>query len=817
MILIKPSQEKIYRVPVLNGMMRLLWTYLYRCHEPLSTSSAKLDTIFKQIFPQNRLTIITQEEHLQPFICIVHFVLSRHFDVGSEFCLDLLQERLMNSQSGPASNSFSPDRITIATQAILLSLNLIEREEQLPSWPSSADFSAIPSPKDYPSSSTPLPATIASKASWSDFLDRSTSCLSLMAVACYQAVGKWSVLDEQWATTRLGPTYEEAHNYIIRRHPEGSVAYSDQYAPHIHMLQIIFQSWPRCLHSSLALEEAFDMLIRGVIHIEPSVGEAAILALQRFMAEPSHVSPLLKRFSSFLFAPTAIVQEGFGFRLPIDCNRLLNLWFSFVERWISEIKRKPFKTWTSEETEDVLARAEETESGALFLLASTKPNGFTTGVKVVRSLKVLMDHMRLEPFEPSTVPEGLFALIEALFEEDTANALFRNLDEVLEGEELNRLVHWKTMSVPHKLVRLAGSEDVQDRALWKDVFPILVQGCSDPAPSIVAAFREKLVAAAARGTSLMQQLSGVSSRVPSNAPQRSGSSGDGQLLVPEHQEYAVQWWIWVKVICATASVSDSRPPMGGMRDHSRARSEAELGPEQMQTTHDLFWALCKFLDTEFIVIRDTAVSCISSFPANGYSQLLEDLSKLQARQHYDDPRTKGAATAPMIGRLRRQERFLAAVARIYFLTAHLLRDQRSSGKQAALTYVLKYVRNMHGFLISPENRDRWFMQRLRRYFCGTIERVFDALATLKDSDRFIPHNLYLALYTMCEEWCQLGKQSDEVKKRLVHMQTMAAKSFTSLSDQAGVIQKFQTETRLLSHAAISAIAAVCVSEPLWSG
>ena len=153
---------------------------------------------------------------------------------------------------------------------------------------------------------------------------------------------------------------------------------------------------------------------------------------------------------------------------------------------------------------------------------------------------------------------------------------------------------------------------------------------------------------------------------------------------------------------------------------------------------------------------------------------------------------------------------MAAVARIYFLTAHLLRDQRSSGRQTALTYVLKYVRNMHQFLVSPENRDRWFMQRLRRYFCGTIERVFDALATLKDSDRFIPHNLYLALYTMCEEWCQLGKQSEEVKKRLVSMQTMAAKSFISISDQAGVIQKFQTETRLLSHAAIGAMAAVCV-------
>ena len=103
------------------------------------------------------------------------------------------------------------------------------------------------------------------------------------------------------------------------------------------------------------------------------------------------------------------------------------------------------------------------------------------------------------------------------------------------------------------------------------------------------------------------------------------------------------------------------------------------------------------------------------------------------------------------------------------------------------------------------------MQRLRRYFCGTIERLFDALATLKDSDRFIPPSLYLALYIMCEEWCQLGRQSEDVKRRLVAMQTMAARSYTDAPAQAEAIQIFQTETRGLSNAAVGAMAAVIVS------
>ena len=797
-------------------MLRLLWTYLYRCHESLSTVSTKLDTIFKHLFPPNR-PIAQQDDQLQPFVYMVHFVLSRHFDIGSELCLELLQERAVLAQS--QGNLFLPDKISIAIQAILLSIHLIEREEPLPAWPSSADFSSMPSRDDYSSSSNPLPSSISSKASWKDFLDRATSCLNQFATAAYQQAGKWSILDDQWSTTRLGPAYEETHNYVIRHHPEGSVAYPEQFIPHITVLQTVYQSLPRLLLPSVSLDEVFDMLIRGVIHVEPSIGEAATLALQRFMSDSTHASVLLSRFSTFLFSPSFITQESHGPRLPVECARLLNLWHSFVERWVQEVTQRPPRSWTPEETESVVARTEEIQGGALFLLAHRKQNSYSTGVKTFRLLRRLMEHMRPEPSTPSSiVPNELFAFVNAFFDENTPDAIFRGLDEVLEAEELGRLAQWKQTSPTDRLIRLADSDDPRDRFLWREVYALLVQACMSMAPAMGTSLREKLVAAAARGTQFMQQLAGVNSRLPPNLPQRAGSSGDreGSRLVLENREYISQWHLWLKLICATASVSGSRPTMGGIRDHSRARSDSDLGPEQMQTTHDLFWALSKFLDSEYTIFREAAVSCISSFPANGYSHLLEDLSKLQARQHYDDPRTKGAAAAPMQGRMRRQERFLTALARIYFLTAHLMQDQRSSGKQAALTYVLKYVRNTQAFLAATDNRDRWDLQRLRQYFCGTVERLFDALATLKDSDRFIPSSLYLTLFTMCEEWCQLGKQSDSVKKRLVYMQTMAAKAFGDAASQAEVIQTFQLETRALSHAAIGAMAAVCVSSPYWS-
>ncbi|KAG1793358.1 cell morphogenesis protein N-terminal, partial [Suillus plorans] len=89
--------EKLHRIPVLNGIVRLIWTYLYRCQEPLATSTTKLDSLLKHIFPAGRSSIFHHEEHLEPFICIVHFILSRYFDYGLGFCMDLLQEAVVNS------------------------------------------------------------------------------------------------------------------------------------------------------------------------------------------------------------------------------------------------------------------------------------------------------------------------------------------------------------------------------------------------------------------------------------------------------------------------------------------------------------------------------------------------------------------------------------------------------------------------------------------------------------------------------------------------------------------------------------------------
>lgn len=770
----------------------------------------------KHFFPANRLTVFPQEDRIEIFAYIVHYILSRHFDFGSEFCLELLQERSINGQASNVIGHLAPDRMSIAVQAILLSVRLLEREEQGPVWPSSADFTIVPTWDDYPSSSEFLPATspiFQGKAGWIDFMERCNTCIKAIATACYQTVGRMSILDDQWSASRL-PSYEEAHNYLIRHHPEGVIAYPTHLFAPISVLQMCYQSWPRCLHPSMKLDSVFDMLIRGVLHVEPGITEVASAALLRFTPDFTQSCILLSRFHFHLFDPQCILGEGAGLRLVAESHGLLHLWLGVVEKWTLSITQRPRETLTEEEEETISSILDSLEAGVLFLLCHMRRTVHGTAVKIVRLLGVLLTHLRHDPSSPAEEQSGSTVRItDFLLNSMSTRADLDISADSLNEDELNRLDQWRSSDRPDATLRLIESEKAADREIWRHVLAAFLQAFMEKSSPVVSDFREKLVAALRRYHPFVLQLSAIGTRTHPGVPIRGLSIGekDGSKLVAEHGSSVQQWQHWGMLLCATAHVSETRPTMNSSaRDHSRARSEINVEREQMETTRDMFKYFSPFMDSDYSAFRDAAVFCISSLPPYGYSYLLEDLSILSSRQLYDDPRGK-AATVPLIGRARRQERFHTAVARIYYYTAHYLRSQRSSAKQTALAHVLKYIRNMQAFLCSPENRNQFTLQRLRRYFCGTVERFFGGLASLNDSDRFIPSGMHLALYRLCEEWCQVGKQPESVTKRLIDMQTAAANSYQDRAAQAELIQRFQTETRELSNAAVGSMSSLIVS------
>lgn len=832
------------RTTILNGLLRLLWTYLYRCQDSASTTTAKLDSLAKHFFPPGRLGIFPQEDHLEPFIYMTHFILSRHFDHGKELCLELMQEsnvKSVHDSGGNVANVLSPERTSIAIQAILLSLHLMEKDQNTPTWPSGCDFSVVPSWQDYPTSSDAVPPSFLSKPGMQEFFDRCGTVLGIIAKTCAQNVGNMSMLDEQYAHSKLNVSYEEASsNYIVRRHPEvGNVAYSNTCVPQISMLQTCFQAWPRCLHPSLPLSDAVDMLLRGVVHVEPLVGDVASAALRRFMALPSQSLVVLARFNHFLFGRAP--QEGAGVKLLAECTQLLELWVKVVDEWVQGLLKQTQET-LEEDDRLLVSRCGEIEAGVLFLLSHESRKIYAQGVVVARKMGALLTHLTPTDFSPSEVPQGIMPFIDQLHHHAPDSPYLKGFDDLLEKPELARLAQWRVSKRPDVPLRIADSDNEKDRKLWRFIYPQFLQSSMDASgQQALSTFRDVLVAAASRYQPTISHLAGLSSRVPVNlAGSTRGVERDGQKLVRANKPLIDQWYVWVKILCSTATLPDSsRPPLTQLgRDHSRAASDTSFERERFTTTRGLFRYLTPFLDSEYTLFRDAAVLCISAFPSSAYPHLLEDLSLLAGRQFYDDPRSKvGTPGLPVVveqnlnmlsgrqddarfkamssvveERTRRQERLHSAVARIYCLTAHLLQNQRGPGRQAALANVLKFVRNTQTFLTSPESRENHTLQRLRRYFCGTVERLFDGLSTLEGSDRFIPSQMHLTLYRLCEEWCQFGTQPEHVKQRLVMMQK-AASSGLPQSEANETVERFQNETLLLSYASIGALASLCVSVP----
>ncbi|KAJ3911894.1 cell morphogenesis C-terminal-domain-containing protein [Lentinula edodes] len=319
-------------------------------------------------------------------------------------------------------------------------------------------------------------------------------------------------------------------------------------------------------------------------------------------------------------------------------------------------------------------------------------------------------------------------------------------------------------------------------------------------------FRDVLVAAGTRYHATMTQLAGLNSKLSGS---RSPMAYDGPRLVEENMQLIEQWHIWVKILCATAiSPEVARPVLTQLaREHSRVPSDTSFEHERLNTSRGLFRYLTPFLDSEFTPFCDAAVLCISSFPPEAYPQLLEDLNGLlSTRQPHDDTRSK--VNAISFERIRRQERLHSAVAKIYYITARFLQYQRSAGRQGALANVLKFVRNTQTFLTSPEMREKFTLQRLRRYFCGIVERLFEGPATLEGADRFIPANMHLTLYRLCEEWCHFRPQPEHVKQRLLSMKKAAASS-VSADGATSAVEQLQEETLMLSYASVGALSILC--------
>lgn len=844
-------QERGCKVYILNGTLRLAWTYLFRCKEVSTTSTGKMDLVLRPFFPVSRITVYPYDEPLDPFYILVHFLMCRHHEHGREFALKLLQESSVMSATGSVNPGelLAPERMVIAIRAILLTLESMKKDSA-PVWPTSANFSKYDFQSDYVHSAEFLPDAFYAKPELQDFHDRYGPILSRLANICGMAVGSMFIFERKYSAEVAFASTEEKESLTVRRHGEMTVVFRRELGPQIDLLRTIFESWPRCLHPSIPLSDTLDYLIRGVIHVDPAMGVEASNALKRVAEDARYSKAVLSRFTRFLFSAESVAKEGTGVELLLEQPALLILWETMVNNWFrkllepiadeppSPIEPEIFLEMNVHIT--VQAVLEDIEAGVLFLLTHGMRRLRVVGLRTLRTLSKTVEQMSRDPDSHpgmshhhllcsflihGSCPEVLRATIDAIswiidivHGRDSVLALLEDEGHLLDREVRARLKFWRDNRPSEWVQRLAETEDEQDRAIWPFLLPKLICAGLPKQPGVIAVFRETLASAVMRYHQKITSLAGISgkggslagpvNRSPAQTP-KSQAPRDyayGRPSISAARPIVLQWQTWLAILCATTVNNDTRIQF--TPGHSRAASEAT---QRMRLTDaaGLFRHIIPFLASEHGLFRTAAVTALGCIHQSVFNTLLTTLQSI-TRHIYDEARSKVPATRPSFSRTRDQERLHTAVAQVYQLTAHFVKDPRSLDGQSALKQLLQFVRETTTYLCNPAVRNDWEQQRLRRYFCGVVEHLFDGLSTLQDSDRFLQPNMRLIHYRLCEEWCAYGPLSDSVRQRLDIMSAAAPAAWTDAKDKSEATHLFQTETTLLSAAAAGAMASLCV-------
>ncbi|CAE6486332.1 unnamed protein product [Rhizoctonia solani] len=803
---VKMKQEKQSRVMCLNGILRIIWTYLYRCHEPSSTATSKLDIVLKHLFPPKGQSIFPPDESLECHEYIIHFILSRHFDYGVDLVMEFLQE---SEALGNGTLDLSlPFRPIIALRAILLTLTAMQKDSK-PTWPSNVDFTTYDTQDDYTFEATSLPESFYTKPGVTDFFERSGPVVGKLAMTCAQAVSHLTLSDERFLRTNY--SFEEGEQLVFKRRGELSVAYPRHLDPQVYFLMVCFESWPRCLHPSISLVDALDLLIRSLNHVDAGLAEAASSALRRIAANEQHVKTAVWRCTRYLFSQP--IQPGnrdtSALRMISEQEYVVPLWADLVEAWADQLDKPPSDEASDSDSIKVDSGelAQDIEGGALCLLASVSQSLRSLSAKIILLSAKLVSNAQKRSTGSHISPTGLETRVCSILlgKGVSIATIFERREHAPPEKYRRKFIQWQQNKDPNCLLRLAQSKDEEDLRVWTYVFPAIAQECMARCPHALEYARMTWNGWIVRFHPIMSTIAGISSKVAAATPlarptrQGSGASEDVEDRRDGHALSVEQWRCWIIALCSCATQLDTRPTP--TREHGRMPSDPVSQRERLTTARGLFRLIIPFLSSDQTRFRDAVTTALGSVHLSTFKTVLEDLQSI-TRHIYDEFRSTAAnRSAQTARRARSQDRLYVAVAQVHQLTAHFLRDPKSLSDQGALHFMLQFVRETKTFLSHSDIKQDCDSHRLRRLFCGVVENLFDALSNRKDIDRFMWPHARLELFHLCQDWCIYGPASGPVRQRHAAMRANATRY--------GTVALYDSECEQLVEAVPAALASLC--------
>jgi hypothetical protein len=287
----------------------------------------------------------------------------------------------------------------------------------------------------------------------------------------------------------------------------------------------------------------------------------------------------------------------------------------------------------------------------------------------------------------------------------------------------------------------------------------------------------------------------------------------GRLATTAPEVVIEQWKLYLIFACTTLT------NLGGQQSvqvaqHSRKSSKSsQKSQNRVYSASELFSRVLPFLSVGNSAVRDAVVVGLGSIGINLYRTLLESL-QVYVITCADEAKSRLGThqrTVSSPRRNRRTDHLRTEITNLYKVTSGFLTMTEIYNDEWILNNVINYTKDLRIYLSDAEVQNEWDFQKLRTHYCGLMENFFDAINRTSDPIRWMPFQARKAAFALMEDWCGYSPNQSQIRQREDMMRRSILDREQDLGIKGIATAAMEIEKRDLRTAALSAMAALCVS------
>ena len=831
-------KDRATRPSALQAVCRLVWTYVERVtSEPTNIVLRKLEDVIKITFPHGKKTFLSSESPwADPKVELIR-IIGFHYP---DFCFRTIVFPLLNSDlfvSGKETKAeqLDPERTVIGIRAFLAIIGDLETGARPPFPRFQTDNAAIDAFADIwglnlakslappirshesetESSARPINAALLND-NLREYYAQFCEILGRITLICDNAFGGQAVIDEKIGGLTPKTPISDAFSFSKKEDP---LALADQRQGFYDLLQVAVEALPRCFSAHVPFNSLINLMCTGTAHVRSNIASSSARSLKS-IASQGQAQSVTIGFARFIFNFDAryLTMSDDAMLGPGHIENTLQLYVELLRIWIEDIQRKTRDNGIEQSTTisagtrsvpldltSLSAQVEEIESHGMFFLCSQSRRVRLHAVKVLQmvtefDLALGKDHPRI---------------IDIL--EGDARTIVDFNDEQLTVAERSRLQKGAHNAyAPSILIDLCSSDGSYDATLWSKVFPKLIKAFFEICPLPVTLAREKISQRLLQMRENIQIIANLGK--PVNVPIHDANSVRG-LTRPNTTPPDVvieQWKLYLIMACTTmtnvgALSQQQLANLQHTRKISNKTAQNLFDKSNGYTARSLFGSVISLLSAPRKAVREATVIALGSININLYRTLLESLQyavtkcKEEAKLRVGNHQRTGSTPH----RSHETDLLRTEVTHVYKLTSRFLREAHILREEWILENLTTYTRELMIYLSDAEVQSDWECQRLRRFYCGLLEELYEAVCRTNYPLRWMAFESRKSAFTLMEDWCGYSPNQKSINQREYSMKQMALSQQQESGERTNVTAAIEIEKRDLRTAALSAMAALC--------